>query len=467
MELTTTETQIEEVLNRQKRQSIEERTAPISNRIQKLKRLEKWILSNRETIKKEVYLDFYKSGQETDLSEIYVVLTEIREAIRSLKHWAKPTYVGTSFPYLGTSGEIQYEPKGMCLIISPWNYPFNLAVGPLVSALAAGNVVVMKPSEYTPHTSKLIKEMVNALFEEGEVTVFEGDHEVSQKLLRFPFDHMFFTGSPRVGKMVMKAASEHLASVTLELGGKSPVIVDETADLKDTSEKLAWGKWLNAGQTCVAPDYLLVNESRKDELVRRLKVAVQHQYVKKSAYTGIVNEAHYNRLNDWLGDAINKGAKLEFGGEIDPKRRYFGPTVLSELPEDCILMQEEIFGPILPIKVYQNLEEAIDYMNEGMKPLSLYIYSRSKRNINSICKKTSSGTVCINDNTLQFAHPELPFGGVNNSGIGKAHGHHGFMAFSNEKSVLRQRRGLTMAKTLYPPYGRLKNKVIDLLIRFF
>jgi len=455
---------MEKIFERQRNRSLLLRTEKLSERLKRLKRLETWVLKNRKSIQEALHSDFRKIPQETDLSETYVALTEIREARRNLRKWAYPKRALPNMPFWGTKAYVQYEPKGVCLIISPWNFPFQLAVGPLVSALAAGNTAIIKPSEFTPATSQLIKEMCQELFEEDLVSVFEGDQNVSSQLLALPFNHIFFTGSPRVGKIVMEAAAKHLTSVTLELGGKSPVFVDDTADISDTAEKLAWAKWMNAGQTCTAPDYVLVHKNRQQELLRELEKYAQELYSGGQRMTGIVNDQHQNRIKEWLQSSIQGGAKQVFGGvSVD----QLGPTVLINVPEKSELLQEEIFGPILPIVSFESLDEAIAEVNSREKPLSLYVFSRSKRNIRQILQATSSGSAAINDAVIQFGHPELPFGGVNNSGFGKAHGQYGFISFSNEKSVLKQRRGLTMAKTLYPPYTNLKNKTIDLLLKYF
>lgn len=455
------------LLTKQKTYTRHLRLEKAKDRKKKLKKLRSWILENRSKIQVAIYEDFKKSAEEVDISEIYPVLTEIRVAINNLTEWMSPMSFSPNMTYLGTSAQIYFEPKGTCLIISPWNYPFNLTVGPMVSAIAAGNTMMIKPSEYTPHTSELIEKMTEELFNEEEAKVFQGDYKISGELLELPFDHIFFTGSPRVGKIVMEAASKNLTSVTLELGGKSPTIVDETANLKDAAEKISWGKWLNAGQTCVAPDYLFVQENIRDKFLDELKRATDKIYAKKDQYTGIVNEAHFKRINEWIMDAMEKGAKLEYGGSKDDDNLKIDPIILSEVGNDATIMEEEIFGPILPVLSFSDLDEVIDYINQHPKPLALYHFSSRKSYIDQVKRETSAGTMCINDCVLQFSHPELPFGGVNNSGIGKAHGHHGFLAFSNEKSVLKQRTGLTMAKTLYPPFDSLKKRVINLMIKYF
>ncbi|MEM7297655.1 MAG: aldehyde dehydrogenase family protein [Bacteroidota bacterium] len=443
------------------------RTSTVKERRAKLKKLGDWILSHRKEIQDAVFKDLQKPAQETDLTEIFVVSSEIREARRKLKSWMAPKLVATSMTYLGTSAKVHYEPKGACLIISPWNYPFQLAIGPLVSAIAAGNSVIIKPSEISEYTSELIVRLCKDVFDEDEVAVILGAIDESQELLSLPFDHVFFTGSPQVGKIVMEAASKHLASVTLELGGKSPTIVDKSANIKDAASKIAWGKWQNAGQICVAPDYLLVHEDVKDKLIEELVVQSEKLYGERKNYGGIINRHHHNRINDLMADAIENGADLEFGGKSDRDNLRFTPTLLSNIAGSARIWEEEIFGPILPLRTYLELEEAIAFINDRPKPLAMYIFSKRKSITDQIMKKTSAGMMSVNDTVIQFAHPHLPIGGVNNSGIGKAHGHAGFIAFSNEKSVVKQRIGLTMAKTIYPPYSSFKNFMIDFMVKYF
>ncbi|MBC6409204.1 MAG: aldehyde dehydrogenase family protein [Ekhidna sp.] len=282
-----------------------------------------------------------------------------------------------------------------------------------------------------------------------------------------PFDHIFFTGSPQVGKVVMKAASKNLASVTLELGGKSPTIVDKTANIKDAATKIAWGKWQNAGQVCIAPDYLYVHEEVREKLIEELVVQSEKLYGKKEYYGSIINRHHHNRINDLMADAIEKGADIEFGGKSDRDNLRFTPTLLSNVSHHSRILNEEIFGPILPLITFKDLSEAVAFIRHKPKPLALYIFSKNSKNIEYIKKNTSSGMMTVNDTVLQFAHPNLPIGGVNNSGIGKSHGYAGFVAFSNEKAVLKQRSGLTMARILYPPYSNFKNFMIDLIVKYF
>lgn len=445
-----------------------------SERINSLRKLNRWLDTNPKAIEDALYADFKKPGLETDISEILAVKGEIKHTLKHLKEWMRPQPTATPLTMLGTKAEVRYEPKGVALIIAPWNYPFSLLIGPLVSALAAGCTCILKPSEMTPGTSKLVQRMAGELFDPQEVAVVEGGIAVSEELLKLPFNHIFFTGSPGVGKVIMRAAAEHLTSVTLELGGKSPVVVDQTANLKDTAEKIVWGKCLNAGQTCVAPDYLLVHESKVTGLIEAMKVAMKKSLDPEGKgieaggnYARIINTRHYQRLVDSLNEAKEKGATVEIGGAKNDADCYLEPTVLSKVPEDAGVMQDEIFGPILPIKPYKDIDDAIDYILDKPKPLAIYYFGKKNGRMKRLLHETSAGNVVVNDVVLHFAHTEIPFGGVNNSGIGKAHGHFGFLAFSNEKGVLFQRSGITLAKLFYPPYTNRVASLVKLAKKYF
>lgn len=457
-----------------KQTSIELRKEPLQNRKNRLIALKSWIKSNRSLIQQAIYSDFRKPAAEVDTTEIFPALDEIKCALDNMDRWSKPKKVDAPITMLGTRSIIVYEPKGLCLIISPWNYPFNLSVGPLVSALAAGNNVILKPSENTPHTSALVKKMCAEIFEKDVVTVCEGGPEVSQVLLKLPFDHIFFTGSPAIGKVVMKAAAENLTSVTLELGGKSPTVVTSSARVKEAAQRIAVAKFINNGQTCIAPDYVLVHESVAPDFISQLKEQVQRLFsgseknIQESPhYARIVNLKHYARLNTLLQDAVDKGAKLELSGPVEQSERFIHPMILSHVPMDSLVMEEEIFGPILPVLTYQSFEDAIDIINKKPKPLALYFFGSNKNELQRVKQETSSGAICINDCAIHFLHHNLPFGGVNNSGIGKSHGYHGFMAFSNEKPVLKQMNGFTSFLLFYPPYTPRVQRLINWLLKLF
>lgn len=449
------------------------RTESLSERQKRLAALRAWILSNRSKIQQAAYADFSKPAMETDATEIFHVLNEIKVARQSLERWAAPKKVDAPLYLPGTRAWIEYEPRGVCLIIAPWNYPFSLAAGPLVSALAAGNSVVIKPSEITPNVSALIRKMCDEIFDPSIATVCEGGVEVSQALLGLPFDHIFFTGSPTVGKIVMKAAAEHLTSVTLELGGKSPAIVTDTARLNDTAERIAVGKFLNNGQTCIAPDYILADKRIAKELVSKVIEKTREMYApdedleQSSDYGRIVNDSNFNRIEALMQDAIDRGTKIEWQGKRDKATRFIHPVILTEPDPESRIMQEEIFGPLLPIIAYEKIDDALAIINSKPKPLALYIFTSERRVRTKIIKQTSAGSVCVNDCGVQFLHHELPFGGINNSGIGKAHGYSGFLAFSHEKPVLKQKNGYSAVKAFYPPFTKRTKQLMDWFLKLF
>lgn len=442
-------------------------------RISKLKKLENWIINNKQAIRDALYKDLKKPPTEVDLTEIAVSLFEIRHAIRHLRKWIKPNRARRTPIYLTTRSWIQYEPRGVVLIISPWNYSINLVFAPLAAAIAAGNCVILKPSEFSPNSSNLIETTINELFSENEVAVFNGGKEVAIELLKKPFDHIFFTGSTETGKKIMEAASKTLSSVTLELGGKSPVIIDQTANLKDAAHKIIWAKILNSGQSCHAPDYLLVHESIQSEFIEKLKYYIkkllgdnESLWSSSKDFARIIDHRHFNRLKQLLNDAIKDRAKIEIGGKFNEDDNYIDPTILSNISSTSTIMREEIFGPILPILTFSNIDGAIDLINKKPKPLALYLFSKNKSHINSIFNSTSAGTTCINDVYIQYSQTNLPFGGVNHSGIGKAHGFYAFQEFSNMRAVLKHHR-LAPLKLVYPPYTKRVQKITDLIIKYF
>jgi aldehyde dehydrogenase (NAD+) len=438
-------------------------------RAEKLKVLLDYLMAHLPDVEKAMYDDFRKPAVEVLLGEVYTITSEIKFARKNLKNWMKPQRVPTPLGMIGTSNYIKHEPKGNVLIISPWNYPLALAIKPLISAIAAGNVAMLKPSELTPHTSRFLKKMISDLFAEEEVAVFEGDADVATELLKLPFNHIFFTGAPTIGKIVMRAAADHLASVTLELGGKSPNIIDETADIQKAAEMTAWSKGLNNGQTCIAVDYVMIHASKKDEFITSYRAALQKMYSegaeKSDSYARIVNNRHFNRLKGYLDDAIAKGASVVVGGKTLAEQNYVEPTLLTNVSDEMKIMQDEIFGPLLPVLTYQNKEEVIAYVNGKEKPLALYIHSTDSKNIDYFLNNTTAGDTVINDVMIQFGNAELPFGGVNNSGIGKSNGYFGFQEFSNLRGVSKRQFG-TM-KFLYPPYTANVRKIMDLFVKYF
>ena len=443
-------------------------------RIVKLRRLHDAMIRYEVEIRAAMAADFRKSPHEVDISEIICVNSEIRHAIRHLSSWMTPRRVGIRLPLLGTSAQIRYEPKGVCLIIGPWNFPFNLNLIPLAAAVAAGNCVVIKPSEFAPHSAAVMKRIVADCFADDEAVVIEGEVDVAQQLLGLPFNHIFFTGSPRVGQIVMEAAAKHLASITLELGGKSPVLVDETADLDRAASRIAWIKCMNGGQTCIAPDYILVHESVHDQLVARLQHWVEKYYgatpeARKQTpdLARAVHDRQFQTVKGLLDDAVQRGARVAFGGRTDAAERYIEPTLLTHVPDDASIWSQEIFGYLLPIRTYRTLEEAAAYVNAGPKPLAFYIFSRRERHIDQFIAETRGGGVCINECALQFFNPELPFGGQNTSGIGKSHGEFGFQEFSNARGIARQHSPVPTTRVFLPPYGSaLMRLVLRWMIRW-
>lgn len=463
-----------EIFSLQKTKAIEWRTEPIRERKKRLKKVHSWILENRMRICEAVHADFKKPFEEVQANDIFPVTSEINHILAHLDDWVKPKKVDTPLTLLGTWSEVRYEPRGVCLVIAPWNFPFNLAIGPLVTALSAGNTVILKPSEITPSTSALISAMIKELFKPEEVFVFEGGPEISTELLSLPFDHIFFTGSPAVGKIVMKAAAQHLSSITLELGGKSPVIVHEDADVFHSAQQIAFSKFLNNGQTCIAPDYILVHEKVKADFLKFLKKETLRMFGDRNTvspespqYGRIANQKNFSRLLSVVERATADGWTPVLEGPYDHDSRFFHPTILTGDSFTGSIMEDEIFGPILPVISYQELDKVVAEINRRPKPLALYVFSNNKKVCDSVTRQTSAGGVCFNGCLIQFIHPNLPFGGVNNSGIGKSHGHHGFIAFSNEKAVVRRKVGFASTSLFQPPYPKWFNSIIGPLLRWF
>lgn len=442
-----------------------------SQRISRLNALKKALETTfRNPLQEALYKDFKKPAIETDLTEIHPVISEIKLVKKQLKSWMQPQRVKSPLVFIGSSAYVHHEPKGVCLIISPWNFPVNLTFGPLVSAIAAGNTVMIKPSEMTPNTAAVMADIVASIFKPEEVALFQGDVAVAQSLLSLPFNHIFFTGSPAVGKIVMNAAAKNLSSVTLELGGKSPTIVDASANIDQAAKKIAWGKFLNNGQICVAPDYLWVHESIKDAFVKAFIKHTTHFYTEQAAqstdYSRIVNENHFQRLANHLEDAKKNGGIIEMGGHVEASENYISPTLISGLTADATLLKDEIFGPILPLKTFTEIEKVIDYINAGEKPLALYIFSKKPAHIRKVINNTRAGSTAINHSVAQYSNHHLPFGGSNNSGIGKAHGYYGFQEFSNQRSILKQ-FSFSAVEMLMPPYTPFKKKLSEWTTKWF
>lgn len=406
--------------------------------------------------------DFQKPEAEVILTEVFPVLAEIRHTLAHLRAWMRPRRVAPTLAMLGTKARVVAQPRGVCLIIAPWNYPFNLALGPLVSCLAAGNSAIIKPSEMAPATSALLARLVAETFPPDLVAVVEGGREVAEGLLEQPFDHIFFTGSPAVGARVMAAAARHLTSVTLELGGKSPVIVGQGANIAQAARWICFGRFGNAGQTCIAPDHVYVHHSVKQAFVDALRAQIAAAYgtgLHSPHLAQIVNDHHANRLAGLLADATAKGARILFSG--GQQGRAFGPTLIEAVTPEMAIDHEEIFGPILPILPFDDLEQVLARINAAPKPLALYVFDRDRGRIARIGAATSSGSLGVNLTVAQFTHTGLPFGGVNHSGIGAAHGVHGFRAFSHERAVLTNR--FSALPLLFPPYTPRVRRLIGLV----
>lgn len=456
-------------LQKSNQQNIADTTS--EERKHKLDLLNNAVLKYRDKIREALHKDFRKHPSEVDIAEIYPITSDIKHTKSHLSKWMRPRKVTTPMAQLGTSSYINYEPKGVVLIIAPWNFPVMLTFAPLISAIAAGNCVMLKPSEHTPNASAVMKMIITELFDESEVALIEGDVTVSTELLKLPFNHIFFTGAPEIGKIVMKAAAENLSSVTLELGGKSPTIVDETADLKKAAKRIVFGKWINNGQVCIAPDYVLVHESISKPLLEEVKKTLISFYGEDASvtdsYNRMVNHNHFQRVKGYLQDALEKGATIVHGGKTDDNQDYMEPTVVMNISDDAELWEKEIFGPILPFLNFSDLQEAIDKINSKEKPLALYIFSKNKNNINRIIKNTRAGGTCINHVGIHFFNNYLPFGGSNNSGIGRSNGFFGFESFSNPRAILKQWSPINGLDNLTAPYNNKKQKLIDMIIKWF
>ena len=411
------------------------KTKDLAFRIAQLQILKQLVMENKPAIIQALKSDLHKPEFETYATEIGVN-KEIDYALKHINNWTKPKKAAVPWDLFSYSAKIYPEPLGVILIIGPWNYPFQLIISPLVGAIASGNCTIIKPSEFAPHTSNLISELIHKYFSPEYITVIPGSVETSQQLLAEKFDHIFFTGGTAIGKIVMAAAAKHLTPVTLELGGKSPCIIDTDINLEHTAKRITWGKFINAGQTCIAPDYLFVDQKIKPDLINALKKYLQEFYGENPAtspdYARIIHQKHFHRLTNLL-----KCGKVIIGGETKPEELYIAPTLLDNVSLEDAVMQDEIFGPILPIIEYTDINEAITLINSRPKPLALYLFSQNKNLQKRILQETSSGGVCINDTVMQVAVSSLPFGGVGDSGMGSYHGKASFNTFSHYKSVLQ------------------------------
>ncbi len=449
------ENQFEALINSQKAFFKDGKTRDIKSRISRLKKLYNALKQHEQELIDAVHADFRKPAFETYATEISLVLDDIKFVLRRLPRLMRKKRVKSNLASWPARSCILYEPYGVTLIIGAWNYPILLILLPLIGAIAAGNTVVLKPSELSFNTSSLLKKILGSLFEKDYLAVLEGGPEVTSALLKQPFDYIFFTGSPRVGKIVMEAAARTLTPITLELGGKSPCIVDRDANLTRAADRIVWGKLVNAGQTCVAPDYLYVHEEIKEFFVEKLKQVIRKKYgedpEKSPDYARIINDRHYNRLKKLLS-----GVQILAGGEMDEGERYIAPTIVDDVNWSDPLMKEEIFGPILPVLTFRDLDDVIRQIKDQPKPLALYYFSSSKKKQQKIMQEISFGGGCINDTLLQFSNSELPVGGVGNSGVGQYHGEESFYTFSHKKSIVNKSTWMDVPLR-YPPYkGKLK-----------
>ncbi len=462
------DTSIQQLFDVQMEHQLALRMSSLKDRVLKLKRLKEVISKYETQIFDALQNDLRKNPYESALTEVYFIYSEIDYAIKHLPNWMKKHKKPFTLTSFFSKNWIQYEALGTSLIISPWNYPFQLSMSPLVSAIAAGCSVILKPSEYSPKTSEVLQKIIEEAFPREEVACLIGERELATGLLALPFHKIFFTGSPEVGKIVMKAASEHLSSITLELGGKSPVIIDESCDLLDAANKIAWGKLINAGQTCIAPDYLFIPQGKINDFIVAFEDACKRMFyvgdaIDPNRYAKIINQKHKSRIEGLLEDAVKQGSKVNYvSKEIDGES--LSPMLLTDVSKDCRIMEEEIFGPVLPIIPYGSIKEVIDYINSKPKPLSMYIFSKNQDSIALLSKSCSSGSVCINDVLIQVSNPNLPFGGVNYSGLGHCHGFYGFKAFSHERAFMKQ-TPFALSKMIYPPYEG-KEKLFKLLKRW-
>lgn len=443
-----------------------------AQRVERLEKIKRAVLERRGELFDALHADFRRHPAESEITELQPLLVEINHTVKHLRSWMKPRRVATPMLLKGTRSEVRAEPRGVVLILSPWNYPFMLTMTPLVASIAAGNCNIVKPSEKAPATSAFISRLLGDLLPHNEVAVIEGGADVAAELLELPFDHFFFTGGGRVGRIVMQAAAKHLASCTLELGGKSPVVVDRTANIGKAAQSIAWGKFLNSGQTCIAPDYLLVDRSVAEPLTRAIGEAITSFYGTTAEerratpdYCRIVDRGAFDRLESLLADAQARGARVVVGGEMAVDERFIAPTLLAGVAPDSQILSEEIFGPILPIVPFDSLGDAIRFVQSKEKPLAMYVFSQDQSSIERLLRETSAGGTTINNVVAHFANPELPFGGAGASGIGHYHGESGFLELSHQRAVLRQGPFMSI-RFFFPPYGKKTERVLGWIRRY-
>ena len=443
------------------------RNTDFKQRILKIKKIKNWIYSNKSKIQDAVFEDLSRPKIETNITEIFVTIDMANNIINNLKKWMTPKSIPSNISVITSKSFLEYYAKGTVLIISPWNFPFQLCIAPLLYSIAAGNTTIIKPSEMTPATSKLVLEMISELFDENEVCVIEGAAEESKQLLDLPFNHIFFTGSSTIGKKVVQASSEYLSSFTLELGGKSPCIIDKGFNINSVINRLIATKFMNMGQTCIAPDYVVVHNNDYDNFLNQLIKTLDATYgknindqIKSKSLGRIVNNQHMTRLLDLIN---NNKDKILYGGDYSEKDLFITPTIIEASLKDKEPLGEEIFGPIIPIIKYSSNDDLGKIISNIESPLALYIFSSNKKFISKIKDSTSSGGVCVNDMAAHFLNHNLPFGGVMSSGSGRYHGFSGFKEFSNSRSIMLQSK-INFLKIIGPPYSKTSQKITDLLI---
>ena len=464
------ETSITKIFNLQSSFSKEIRNTSYKQRINKIKKIKDWIYSNRNNIQNALAEDFSKPKIETDITEIWVTIDMANHIIKNLKGWMSPKVVPNTLPVMLSKSSIEYYPKGQSLVIAPWNYPFQLCVAPLLYSIAAGNCTIIKPSEATPQTSELVSSMISELFNEKEVSVIQGAEKEAKQLLELPFNHIFFTGSSNIGRKVVEASSKFLSSTTLELGGKSPVIIDKGYNLNKVINRLVATKFINMGQSCIAPDYVAIHENDYSDFIEQLTNTLKSCYgetlkeqIRSNSLGRIISKSQHERLARIIQE--NKD-KILYGGNIDSENLFISPTIMNFSIDKGEPLSEEIFGPIIPIVKYSSSSDIDSILSNIENPLALYIFSNNKKFINKIKNQTASGGVCINDIAAHFLNNNLPFGGVMGSGSGRYHGFSGFKEFSNQRSVLHQSR-LNFLSILSPPYTKMTERLVDLLIKVY
>ncbi|WP_042145822.1 aldehyde dehydrogenase [Paucisalibacillus sp. EB02] len=455
--------QIKELVQAQRNFFLSEETHDYRFRINMLRSLRSMLEKYEKSIYKALKQDLNKSNFDAFTTELGFLYNEIKHTENNLKDWMKDDPIDAPLTHKGTKNFIRKEPYGVTLVMSPWNYPLQLALAPAIGAIAAGNTVVIKPSEYSPSTSSLLAKIIGETFDSKFIAVVEGAKEISQELLNQRFDYIFFTGSTAVGKVVMREASKFLTPVTLELGGKSPAIIDKDANISLTAKRLVWGKFTNAGQTCVAPDYLYVHDQIKDKLLKEMKKQIKKMYSKNALqydkFARIINENHFNRLSAYLSNGT-----IVYGGDIDQDQLKIEPTILDSVTWDAPVMQDEIFGPILPVLTFNNIDEVITELKHREKPLALYYFGEKEKNQEKVMTRLSFGGGCVNDTLYHLANPNLPFGGVGQSGMGGYHGKHSFDTFSHHKSILKQTTKFDIPLR-YPGGGKLAFSLIKKLMK--